>query len=68
MSKRTCVQISFFKPTGYVDTWVVETEDRFKAFMSVIKKYPEKDLKFINFITHKMIIPEKFNLIKEEEL
>lgn len=64
----TCVEISFYKPEGFIDKWVVETKNRYEAFQVVMNKYNRDELKFINYIAHKLILPEKYSLITKKEL
>lgn len=52
-SVNTKVQISFFKPVGYEDTWIVEGNDRGYAVSQVMEWYKSRqwnEYKFLNCI------------------
>lgn len=46
----TNVEIDFFKPVGYSDTYVVNTEHRGLAIKTVMARYDEHHLSCINAI------------------
>lgn len=50
MGHVTKVEICFFKPTGYTDTYYVDTENRGLAIKTVMSRY-NKELECINYIT-----------------
>ena len=50
MGPITRVEISFFKPTGYVDTHFVDTENRGLAAKTVMAMYGA-ELKCLNYIS-----------------
>lgn len=47
----TKVEISFFKPTGFADTYWVRTEDRGLAARTVMAKYDALHLPMMNYIS-----------------
>ena len=47
----TRVEISWFKPVGYVDTVFIRTDDRGAAALHALGKYPEGPMKCLNYIT-----------------
>lgn len=52
----TEVEISFFKPQGFADTYVVDTEDRGLAMVTVLDLYRDDPvmrtyLPFLNYVT-----------------
>lgn len=52
---RTEVKISLFKPEGFVDTHVIDTENRGAAVLVVFDKYRNDELKYLNFIQCKLV-------------
>lgn len=54
----TRVRIDFFKPTGFADTWLVETEDRGQSIRAVLAQYPQDMNKYINFIVADFVNPD----------
>lgn len=46
----THIEISFFKPTGYADSYWVDTEDRGLAIRTVMARYDQIHLSAINYI------------------
>ena len=47
----TKVIVSLFKPTGFKDTYFVETDDRGKAANIALSQYSGKDLAYLNYVS-----------------
>ncbi len=45
------VEIDLFKPMGFADTYFVRTDDRGKAIRTVMARYKDSELKYVNAIT-----------------
>lgn len=46
----TKVEISFFKPTGFVDRHEVDTDDRGEAIRRVMEMYSREMLRAVNYV------------------
>ena len=53
----TEVRISFYKPTGFEDRHVVDTDHRGEAIRQVMDKYIDGCLGFVNYIEASLISP-----------
>lgn len=46
----TRVELSFYKPQGYIDVWYVETADRGLAVRSAFAVYGKNRMAYLNYV------------------
>lgn len=61
----TKVEISFYMPTGFVDRWHVQTDDRWIAIKSAVAKYKKTELTFVNDIHARLCSKPDDNILEK---